>query len=87
MIGRKNATADLSAQWDDADAAQEKIQTAQEDSAIIDCRFRLETLVGSQEFLFKGLVTTANPTADNDGVSHFVSTIRVTGPVTRQPQV
>ncbi len=86
IYGRFSGTINATLKWDDADTGQDTLITSFLNKTILDYRFRMETLVGAQEYESQGLVTALNPSGPNDDVAEMPVTIRLTGDITKAAQ-
>ena len=86
LQGRKGATLDGSAWWDQADAGQAIVKASYFSGTKIDVRYRPEELAGTDEFIGKGDVTSLSPSSPNDDGTSVDFTIQLSGDFTPQIQ-
>lgn len=77
--GRKEATLDFTARWDEEDAGQELMDAAFFSATRVAIRFRMQERTGAKEYIAKGLITDYSMSSPNDDIAELSGTIQLSG--------
>ena len=86
LQGRKEATVDGSAYWDEDDTGQNIVEDAFFNSTGLDVRFRMQEGTGKKEYEGKAIVTSWNESSPNDDAATVDFTLRINGDFTKSFQ-